>query len=758
MSSGCGDVLSLEDLRIAKLHQIFEAEVITGRQGGVAGAAVIDYATNLVTGQTQKTLPAILRDAGFSPTSFDFTSGGVLGVNDRDKVVFDPVSKTWYSWLGALPHTIPAGTNPVSDANWKPQTDPDLREDLAAPNGVDLVNGAVSKAKYEDHPITSMDSYDAANVTPAFLESKSKYGFVYFPGKKETFYNLPVGTQAAQMANTTIYADDGAVIQIENYEYDFLKTLNIKGRCRFFITPLNYKFYVHEIPQYEKQPSIDYEPVEIKSIPWAACRVYSINLDTFTDTGAFSSNDHSAYFSVPTNTLTGLFTQIETGEAISASFSADLGNVERLGVVLRCTNGYLLVSSVPGALGPWQYTYKTIGGGYSSPVAIATPDGDLLSYAAGKASAGASLQSKTVFNLILNGVSTGLPIDVSTLGSGLGEIAEIGFVASNVAANDFITLSGMCSYVSKHGVLGKAPLDIAIYGDSTAAPYLMSFGKYLPALLDGKMGTRTVNIYNYAVAGQSMGQQVAILKANPPNAQIIIMAGGTNEAQGDISGDFFNLTMTDFINFCLGRGATPLWIEPYMWYPKEFINGSGQTVIENYAGAARIREVGKRLMANLGNRGICVTTTHQMPAPLPKYFNDYPTLDPLLRDGLHQTELTFKLYAEAVANALLKWLVKVDKTPMSIPAWLLGTGVTASTSSLSRTLVDATLAKTSFAENDVLFTLPRWANPGRLMRVPVTWSSASSAGSGYATIDTAGVVRGRIVTGANTIYLHAALV
>ena len=37
MSSGCGDVLSLADLQTAKKHQIFEAEVITGKQGGVAG-------------------------------------------------------------------------------------------------------------------------------------------------------------------------------------------------------------------------------------------------------------------------------------------------------------------------------------------------------------------------------------------------------------------------------------------------------------------------------------------------------------------------------------------------------------------------------------------------------------------------------------------------------------------------------------------------------------------------------------------------
>ena len=81
MSSGCGDVLSLADLQTAKKHQIFEAEVITGKSGGVATGADIDYATNQVTGQTQKTLPAVLRDAGFSPVSWDFSTGGTLTVN-----------------------------------------------------------------------------------------------------------------------------------------------------------------------------------------------------------------------------------------------------------------------------------------------------------------------------------------------------------------------------------------------------------------------------------------------------------------------------------------------------------------------------------------------------------------------------------------------------------------------------------------------------------------------------------------------------
>lgn len=130
MSSGCGDVLSLEDLRTAKKHQLFEAEVITGKQGGVATGANIDYATNQATGQVQKTLPAVLRDAGFEPVEWTFTTGGVLGAGDRNKIVYDPVSQNWYSYSGTLPVTVPAGYNPVGNSNWVPQTDKQLRTEL----------------------------------------------------------------------------------------------------------------------------------------------------------------------------------------------------------------------------------------------------------------------------------------------------------------------------------------------------------------------------------------------------------------------------------------------------------------------------------------------------------------------------------------------------------------------------------------------------------------------------------------------------
>ena len=166
MSIGCGDVLSLADLQTAKKHQIFEAEVITGKSGGVATGADIDYATNQVTGQTQKTLPAVLRDAGFSPVSWDFSTGGTLTVDDRDRVVYDPVSKTWYSYAGALPVVVPASFNPVGNANWKPQTDPDLRGELSDTGTVSLGDALIGvKQPYSNTtPRTQHDkNYDSVS-------------------------------------------------------------------------------------------------------------------------------------------------------------------------------------------------------------------------------------------------------------------------------------------------------------------------------------------------------------------------------------------------------------------------------------------------------------------------------------------------------------------------------------------------------------------------------------------------------------------
>lgn len=245
MSSGCGDVLSLADLQTAKKHQIFEAEVITGKSGGVAGGADIDYATNAVTGQTQKTLPAVLRGAGFSPVSWDFSTGGTLTVNDRDKVVYDPVSKTWYSYAGTLPVVVPASFNPVGNANWKPQTDPYLRDDLANTDDVQLgdamvgvksvLAGAVGRtlhSKVSDavsiydfgatwdgdiHPLSEkFSTLTAAQMVYPFvtsLDQSTDYAAIQAACNSKKTVLIPKGTG---FVNSTIYFNNSVRIVGEN--------------------------------------------------------------------------------------------------------------------------------------------------------------------------------------------------------------------------------------------------------------------------------------------------------------------------------------------------------------------------------------------------------------------------------------------------------------------------------------------------------------------------------------------------------------
>ena len=164
MSSGCGDVLSLADLQTAKKHQIFEAEVITGKSGGVAGGANIDYATNAVTGQTQKTLPAVLRDAGFRPASFTFETGGTLGANDADLAVLWPGPSgdgNYYAWKGALPKTIPASSTPASTGGvgqtaWVAVSEAALRRDLALSTGAGLVGTTSGRTVQAEFDILKM--------------------------------------------------------------------------------------------------------------------------------------------------------------------------------------------------------------------------------------------------------------------------------------------------------------------------------------------------------------------------------------------------------------------------------------------------------------------------------------------------------------------------------------------------------------------------------------------------------------------------
>ena len=228
MSSGCGDVLSLEDLKTAKKHQTFEAEVITGRAGGISSGAEIDFATNQVTGQVQKTLPAILRDMGFDPAAFDFTTGGT--VTERDTVVFNPADNNWYSWSGTLPHVVAPGTDPTADANWKPRTDQLLRQDLASADGAKMI-GQVSSFSalrsivptYEGQRILLASHYEGWNALAHAPGGGGEFvaragtaiddgGYTCVPTGQTAFYWQRIPKNPGKVCATEFGLYDGAVL------------------------------------------------------------------------------------------------------------------------------------------------------------------------------------------------------------------------------------------------------------------------------------------------------------------------------------------------------------------------------------------------------------------------------------------------------------------------------------------------------------------------------------------------------------------
>lgn len=71
----------------------------------------------------------------FVNLSDSFTAG--LVVNTRNETLLH--NGIAYTYLGNLPVTITPETSPVGNADWKPQTDPNLREDLAGIGGSSLV-------------------------------------------------------------------------------------------------------------------------------------------------------------------------------------------------------------------------------------------------------------------------------------------------------------------------------------------------------------------------------------------------------------------------------------------------------------------------------------------------------------------------------------------------------------------------------------------------------------------------------------------
>ena len=125
-----GEIPSLVDLQNTKVRIDHFAELIDGTPSGTS--------TNPVTGVTHPTYEKAIKDLGFKPAPFNFVTGGTLGVADADKCIYNPApagDNNWYSWSGALPHTVAPGTDPTAVSGFVMRSDSGLRSELAGGDG-----------------------------------------------------------------------------------------------------------------------------------------------------------------------------------------------------------------------------------------------------------------------------------------------------------------------------------------------------------------------------------------------------------------------------------------------------------------------------------------------------------------------------------------------------------------------------------------------------------------------------------------------
>ena len=696
MSSGCGDVLSLADLQTAKKHQLFEAEVITGKQGGVASGADIDYAINQATGQTQKTLPAILRDLGFNPASFDFSTGGTLGVNDRDKVVYDPVSYTWFSWAGVLPKVIPAGTNPLLDANWRPQTDPTVREDLA--NTADVAKGdnlvgvkqpfAGSKATtvhQKMREIVAINDGAASGAEPdgvtdcsgALMGLKATGTPVvrlpFIPGTANIYYFSTFDPDVLQ--GVTLDVDSGVKLSVP---YDWLvgkasaQNLKFTRATRFMFRNLNTEYTVmpgnNEVYA-EKNGFLEsyaFDQSETQVIDAAANLLPRKILWPSSDTwgvDSFASADQSfAAFTTATgdNNFHVGFIDVLPGVEIEACVLVN--GTPQLCAVVRSSGGYSGVFASSGQSGITVTQFAKNAGAAATTSNITYPMlTDHASYFPVNSEWKIRINSFNSYDVLLNGFV------LTTIGTN-GFIQDAGFGAyfNSGLSNPLVNIQYPVKNVNKKYSRNNF-LSVKIFGDSVSAPRADCWPIYFKKELEFAEGNRAWNIINQAIPGATSADQLAVMQSvGVADANVVVIAIGTNDAQGQTDYNTFKSNLSAMVAICVAANRPVILCKFGLWYTQgQSGAGIGQPSA-NYQNAFRYRNIIARVAAETGAKLIDLT---EIEGPIAAYYVN-PNLavnmvgkgDSFVHDNIHPTTMATKTIARAVARSVMG-LLSLNRKP-----------------------------------------------------------------------------------------------
>jgi len=99
-------------------------------------------------GDTVPTAAGAIKRLGPVVTAWTFTAGGTL--NYPNEAALNPVDGNYYGWTGAFPKAVAPSTDPtLPGSGYVPRTDVVLRNELAQPNGFNLVGGAAADSELQ---------------------------------------------------------------------------------------------------------------------------------------------------------------------------------------------------------------------------------------------------------------------------------------------------------------------------------------------------------------------------------------------------------------------------------------------------------------------------------------------------------------------------------------------------------------------------------------------------------------------------------
>lgn len=201
-------------------------------------------------------------------------------------------------------------------------------------------------------------------------------------------------------------------------------------------------------------------------------------------------------------------------------------------------------------------------------------------------------------------------------------------------------------------------LSVKIFGDSVSAPRVDCWPVYLKKELEFSEGARAWNIINEAIPGDNIAGQLAIMRnVGVDDANVVVIAIGTNDAQGQTDYTTFKASLSEMVNICVTAKRPVIICKFGLWYTQGQAGAGIGQPSANYQNAFRYRNIISRVAAETGAKLLDLT---QVEGPVTAYYVN-PNLavnmvgkgDGLVHDNIHPTTMAAKTIARSVARSVM---------------------------------------------------------------------------------------------------------